>query len=782
MSTQLRRNAAALLLAATLVATGCTDALTADGKGEGDGGSGAGSTAVVTSWPRTELAGTATSPVVPDLSIGVHDVVRSTDGFSTVLLDVENQGNDDLAIFDMTGSTTLEGVSLLDVGAKVRYTPLQLADGAGSCLCSGDTKLVAGTTTTLYATYADLPEDIGKVRIGVPRFTPVDGVDVEGVGDFASGASAPLTVEADDDLSVTVESVSRGDGNGAVVSLVYRNNGADPVNASDFPGPDTVVIVDPAELTTYQIRQASGSPVMSPAPDDQIDGGKAFSRDLLMAPLPDGVDEVVVRGRGLRRSFPVTVGDEPADPSFEITSALEDPDTYELVQDSSRYRTAAVSMAKPSDIDVDETGPELPAGEPVGTLTSPAQPGWTFAPRQVVRVSDEEAYLLLDMTRGGGTDNWPESVSDDFTSDLGGLALIDPETDRRLGVLVGDDGSFSSDNEDGIETGETHTMVAAFPAPAEGSSEVTVDIPSFGRLDGVPVVDGPGLADEDDPVQATMRTSSDDRLRMDVLSVGRMSNDGGTLVRVRMVNESNPDGVTTPFGFPGFDDLCRVALVNPDNNDRFQALEPCAATTWERDLGSGDGLVFEVRFPNVPEGVERMVVASDGFVPSAPVPFADSASPWYLDLPRDADDPDGDTMQGSVGVADDLQTEVRSGDEVEVSLNTDVLFEFGSATLGPDATARLAEIADRLTDDASGTVTITGHTDNIGDDAGNLTLSQQRAEAVKAALAERAGPALVLEVDAKGEAEPVAPNDIDGRDDPDGRARNRRVTVSYTAS
>jgi outer membrane protein OmpA-like peptidoglycan-associated protein len=439
-------------------------------------------------------------------------------------------------------------------------------------------------------------------------------------------------------------------------------------------------------------------------------------------------------------------------------------------------------MAKPSDIDVDETGPELPAGEPVGTLTSPAQPGWTFAPRQVVRVSDEEAYLILDMTRSGGSVSWPESVTENFTNDLRGLALIDPENDQRLGVLVGDNGSFSSDNEEGIETGETHTMVAAFPAPAEGSSEVTVDIPSFGRLDGVPVVDGPDMAGEGDAVLATMRASSDARLRMDVLSVGRMSNDGGTLVRVRMVNESNPDGVTTPFGFPGFDNLCRVTLVNPDNNDRFQALEPCAATTWERDLGSGDSLVFEVRFPNVPKGVERLVVASDGFVPSAPVPFAGSASPWYLDLPRDADDPVGDTLQGSVGVADDLQTEVRSGDEVEVNLNTDVLFEFGSATLNADARARLDGVAERLTEDASGTVTITGHTDSVGDDAANLNLSQQRADAVRTALAEAAGPSLVLDVAAKGEAEPVAPNDIDGRDNPDGRARNRRVTVSYTAA
>jgi outer membrane protein OmpA-like peptidoglycan-associated protein len=771
-------------LAAALLATGCTDALTADGKAKDDGGSGANgnSTALVTKWPQTKLAGTATSPVVPDISIGVHDVIRSADGFSTVLLDVENQGNDDRSLFDMVGSDTLEDVTLLDARAKIRYTPLQLADGAGTCMCSGDTRLIAGTTTTLYATYADLPEDIGKVRIGVPGFTPVDGVGVEGVGDFKAGDTATMAVEADEDLSVHVKSVSRGDKDGAVVSLEYRNAGADPLYTSEWPRPDTIVLVDPVKLVTYQVRSATSSPVMSETPDDQIDGGQSFTVDLLTAPLPDGVDEVVVRGRGLRRSFPVSVSDKPADPSFQVTSALDDPGTYQLVQDSSRYRTEAVSMAKPSDIAVDETGPELPLGERVGTLTSPAQPGWTFAPRQVVRVNDEQSYLIIDMTRSGSSDSWPESVTENFNSDLRSLALIDPKTDQRLGVLVGQSDALSSDYDDGIEDGETHTMFAAFPAPDKGSSEVTVDIPSFGRLDGVPVVDGPDLAGKSDPVQATMRVSADGRLRMDVLSVGRMSNDGGTLVRVRMVNESNPDGVNTPFGFPGFEDLCRVTLVNPDNNDRFYALDPCIATAWQRDLGSDDSLVFEARFPNVPDGVERMVVVSDGYVPSAPVPFADSASPWYLDLPRDAGDPIGDTLQGSVGVADDLQTEVRSGNEVEVNLNTDLLFEFGSSTLSADAKTRLTEVAQRLTDDASGTVTITGHTDSIGDDAGNLTLSQQRADAVKTALAEVTGPTLVLEVDAKGEAEPVAPNDIEGRDNPDGRARNRRVTVSYTAA
>jgi OOP family OmpA-OmpF porin len=70
----------------------------------------------------------------------------------------------------------------------------------------------------------------------------------------------------------------------------------------------------------------------------------------------------------------------------------------------------------------------------------------------------------------------------------------------------------------------------------------------------------------------------------------------------------------------------------------------------------------------------------------------------------------------------------------------------------------------------------------VGDDASNLALSQRRADAVNAVIGRiSAKSGLSFDVEAKGEADPVAPNDIDGRDNPDGRARNRRVTISYTA-
>lgn len=76
-------------------------------------------------------------------------------------------------------------------------------------------------------------------------------------------------------------------------------------------------------------------------------------------------------------------------------------------------------------------------------------------------------------------------------------------------------------------------------------------------------------------------------------------------------------------------------------------------------------------------------------------------------------------------------------------------------------------------------VQVTGYTDSIGTDAANLALSQQRAQAVAAAItAARAD--LKLEIRGRGAADPVAPNTSGGQDDPEGRRLNRRVEIRYT--
>lgn len=121
-----------------------------------------------------------------------------------------------------------------------------------------------------------------------------------------------------------------------------------------------------------------------------------------------------------------------------------------------------------------------------------------------------------------------------------------------------------------------------------------------------------------------------------------------------------------------------------------------------------------------------------------------------------------------------------TGDQRTVTLAADVLFEFDEAGLTDDARSRVRETARLIREHAEGTVHVDGYTDSKGAKAYNLELSRNRAEAVQEALDERLGDTSVtFATEGHGEADPVAPNRKDGEDNPEGRAKNRRVEITF---
>lgn len=111
----------------------------------------------------------------------------------------------------------------------------------------------------------------------------------------------------------------------------------------------------------------------------------------------------------------------------------------------------------------------------------------------------------------------------------------------------------------------------------------------------------------------------------------------------------------------------------------------------------------------------------------------------------------------------------------KVVLAADVLFKFDKATLTSKAKARIAETAQILRKNATGTVQVNGYTDAKGSNAYNLKLSKRRAAAVRAELAKSlTGSGLKLVPHGYGEANPTASNK-----DPRGQALNRRVETVY---
>lgn len=102
-----------------------------------------------------------------------------------------------------------------------------------------------------------------------------------------------------------------------------------------------------------------------------------------------------------------------------------------------------------------------------------------------------------------------------------------------------------------------------------------------------------------------------------------------------------------------------------------------------------------------------------------------------------------------------------------------IYFDFNSDRIRKESDPILKELGEALARHPDWTLSINGHTDNVGGDAYNLALSQRRAAAVRRALVERHGIAASrLTSSGSGAGSPIDTNDT-----PEGRARNRRVEL-----
>lgn len=113
----------------------------------------------------------------------------------------------------------------------------------------------------------------------------------------------------------------------------------------------------------------------------------------------------------------------------------------------------------------------------------------------------------------------------------------------------------------------------------------------------------------------------------------------------------------------------------------------------------------------------------------------------------------------------------------KLTVQNDVLFAFDKSDLRPEAEAALSRVAEIIHQRKPREVRIIGYTDSIGSEEYNLQLSKRRAEAVEQWLAANGGGMPPMEVEGRGESDPVAPNTINGHDNPEGRQKNRRVEV-----
>jgi OOP family OmpA-OmpF porin len=88
----------------------------------------------------------------------------------------------------------------------------------------------------------------------------------------------------------------------------------------------------------------------------------------------------------------------------------------------------------------------------------------------------------------------------------------------------------------------------------------------------------------------------------------------------------------------------------------------------------------------------------------------------------------------------------------------------------------LQQVADLLAKNKTLKIEVQGHTDNVGGDTYNQTLSEARARAVAAWLTKQGVAAARLSAHGYGKTKPIADNNND-----EGRAKNRRVEIADPA-
>ena len=119
----------------------------------------------------------------------------------------------------------------------------------------------------------------------------------------------------------------------------------------------------------------------------------------------------------------------------------------------------------------------------------------------------------------------------------------------------------------------------------------------------------------------------------------------------------------------------------------------------------------------------------------------------------------------------------RVGEGIKLTFDSQLLFDFGKANLVEANKQTLQTFAQTLNENPDTDLLIVGHTDNVGSNAFNQTLSENRAAMVSNYLVSNGVSNSRLRTQGMGETQPTVTNDTEGN-----RAQNRRVEIAISAN
>ncbi|QBI53165.1 OmpA family protein [Streptomonospora litoralis] len=279
----------------------------------------------------------------------------------------------------------------------------------------------------------------------------------------------------------------------------------------------------------------------------------------------------------------------------------------------------------------------------------------------------------------------------------------------------------------------------------------------------------------------TTSTAAGDSMRIDIHGLNRQKNTAVVLeLSIRNLGSEEAGIPNPPREGEGSADFQPFFLIDGKNRKKhlpmLYANGECYCSNWEKlELDGGETLSAWVAFPAPPDKVDSMI-------------FGSAIAPPILDIPvkqrtaRSEHSATSDLAPSKIWNLRSIENELadgtvreETGDEVSISLSTDVLFDLNEATLSTTAREKLKQVANEIDDASDSSIKIDGHTDSSGTDSINNPLSHERASAVEESLASLVSRSNVeFEVEGHGSDQPIATNETK-----EGRKKNRRVTITF---
>lgn len=221
--------------------------------------------------------------------------------------------------------------------------------------------------------------------------------------------------------------------------------------------------------------------------------------------------------------------------------------------------------------------------------------------------------------------------------------------------------------------------------------------------------------------------------------------------------------------YPVLKDQMGKHLASPMSDDKN------GGRYWFSYVTPGGQTLMSLNFQPPPDAVKTIDIVIPGLEPFENIALSGEAGAASAGIAVSGQ------VQSLEGALKDLGAQVTEK-EIKVQLQSDLLFDFDKTEIKKEAEPALEKVVTVLKSYPKAKVLIEGHTDSLGNDSYNKSLSENRAANVSLYILRRSGiAAQQVQTRGWGKTKPVAQNTKqDGSDEPEGRAKNRRVEISIS--